>query len=272
LIEKPEKYIRIIRLNRPQKLNAMNAELMQELFDCFARVSQDNECRVAILTGQGRGFCSGLDLDDSGMIPNAQGLTLPQLSIHAVRHFSRVVPAMRAMRQPVICAINGPAYGGGMCLCLGADIRIAARSARFNSTGIVNGLTSTELGASWILPRLIGASRASEIMLSGREVEAGEAERIGLVARTVDDEQLMEDTMQTAQRICELSPLGVQMTKRLCWSNLEVSSMEAAIDFEDRNQLMLGVTTNLEEAKRARREKRQPVYEDRPTIWPEEFG
>ncbi len=272
LISSPEKHIRIICLNRPEKLNAMSAELMQDLFDACAVVGRDNQCWVAILIGSGRAFCSGLDLDHEGIPPGMDGLTIPQLSLRSVRHFSRVVPALRAMPQPVICAVRGPAYGGGMCLSLGGDIRIAGESALFNSTGIVNGLSSTELGASWILPRLIGASRANEFMLTGRVMKADEAERVGLVSRVVPDDELEEAALEVARGIARLSPLGVTLTKRLCWSNLEVPGLEAAIDLEDRNQLLMSNTKNLDEAKRARREKRAPVFDDSHQIWPENWG
>ena len=138
---------------------------------------------VYVLTGAGRGFCSGLDLDDHGVLPNIDHLTIPRLGPLAMRHYSRITPALRKVPQPIIAAVNGPAYGGGMCLALGADVRIAGRSAEFNATGLVNGLTSGELGASWLLPRLVGASRANDIMLTGRIVGSEEAERIGLVSR-----------------------------------------------------------------------------------------
>ena len=271
LVESPADHIRVIRLNRPEKLNAMSSELMQDMFDAFTAVGSDNQCWVVILIGSGRAFCSGLDLDHEGPPPGLEGLTIPQLAPRAVRHFSRVVPAMRAMPQPVICAVRGPAYGGGMCLSLGGDIRIAGESARFNSTGIVNGLSSTELGASWLLPRLIGASRAHEFMLTGRVMEAEEAERVGLVSRVVPDDALEEEALATARAIARLSPLGVSMTKRVCWSNLEIPGLEAAIELEDRNQLLLSNTKNLDEAKRARREQRQPVYDDRHQSWPEDW-
>ena len=271
LSEIVEKHIGVIRLNRPEKLNAMNARLMQDLFEAFAEIGENNQCHVVILTGSGRGFCSGLDLDDGGQVPGVEGLTIPQMAIRSVRHFSRVVPAMRAMPQPIIAAVNGPAYGGGMCLAMGADIRLASDDARFNSTGIVNGLTSTELGVSWLLPRLIGASRANEFMLSGRVMEAEEAERVGLVSRLAPADKLIDEAMSLARDILKLSPLGVQMTKRLCWSNLEVPGLEAAMDFEDRNQLLLGMTGNLDEAKQARREKRAPVFTDQLPGWSEDW-
>jgi enoyl-CoA hydratase len=159
--------------------------------------------------------------------------------------------------------VNGPAHGGGFCLALGADIRLAGESARFRAAGISNGLTSTELGASWLLPRLVGASRAFEILLSGREIDAREAERIGLVVRCLPDAELLEACLRLAEGICELSPFGVAMTKKVLWSNLESGSLEQGIDLENRNQLLVRLTTgNLDEAIRARREGRKPVYTD----------
>ena len=158
------------------------------------------------------------------------------------------------------------------CACLwGGDIRIAGTSARFNSTGIVNGLSSTELGASWLLSRLIGASRANEFLLTGRVMDAEEAERVGLVSRVVPDDQLEAEALEMARGITHLSPLGVSMTKRVCWSNLEIPGLEAAIELEDRNQLIMSGTKNLEEAKRARREQRKPAFDDRHQSWPEDW-
>src|SRR5262249_28562318 len=156
------------------------------------QVGQDNDCRVVVLTGAGRAFCSGLDLKDHSVIPNIDGLTIPRIGPRAIRIYSQLVPLMRHLPQPIIAAVNGPAYGGGMCLSLGADLRIAAASAVFNATGIVNGLTSTELGASWLLPRLVGAAPASDLLLTGRRLDAAEALRMGLVSRVVPDEQLLE--------------------------------------------------------------------------------
>jgi enoyl-CoA hydratase len=171
---------------------------------------------------------------------------------------------MRRMHQPVICAVNGPAYGGGMCLTLAAEIRIAAASATFNSTGIVNGLTSTELGVSWLLPRLIGAAHSNDILLTGRTVDADDALRMGLVSRVVPDDELLSTALELAARMCEYSPYGLAMTKDIIWVNLENPSLEAAIEIEDRNQLMLGFTDNLPEAIRAFDQGRPPVFKDEP--------
>src|SRR5690242_13150374 len=134
----------------------MSIDLVIALHDALQAVNDDNDCYVVILTGAGRGFSSGLDLKDYGVVPNIDGLQVGRIAQRSMRHYSRLIPLMRRMHQPTICAVNGPSYGGCMCLTLGAEIRIAAASATFNSTGIVNGLTSTELGVSWLLPRLIG--------------------------------------------------------------------------------------------------------------------
>ncbi|MFQ5514055.1 MAG: enoyl-CoA hydratase-related protein [Myxococcota bacterium] len=263
-IEKARPHVSLIRLNRPERLNAMSYALMTALCEVLDAVGSDHDCYVAVLTGRGRGFCSGLDLEDPGELVGAEGLALGRVGSYAMSRFSRVVPALRALPQPVLAAVNGCAYGGGMCLALAADIRFCSESAVFNATGIVNGLTSTELGASYLLPRLIGASRSNELLLTGRKLEAHEAERIGLVSRVLPDDSILDHTLDTASQMCELSPYGLEMTKRVCWANLETTSLLAAIDLEDRNQLMLGNTDNLPECIRARREGRKPIYTDRP--------
>ena len=263
-IEKPTEHISVITMNRPERLNAMSAELILDLCEAFKQVSDDNNTWIVILTGAGRAFCSGLDLEDHGLVPSIDGLTLPPIGMRSVEHFGKVVPALRAVRQPVIAVINGPAYGGGMCLSLGADIRIAEESAVFNATGIVNGLTSTELGASFMLPRLIGASHSFDIMLTGRTVDATEAKDMGLISRLVPDGKGMDTAFDIAEKMLKFSHYGLEMTKQTLWANLEVPGLQAAIDLENRNQLLLGLTDNLPECMTARKEKREPVYEDQP--------
>jgi enoyl-CoA hydratase len=264
IVEKIRPHVSVIRLNRPERLNAMSFQLMTDLYGALGEVGADNACWVAILTGEGRGFCSGLDLEDPGEIPGVDDMALGRVGMVAMTHFSRAVPALRNLPQPVIAAVNGCAFGGGLCLSLGADIRFCSESAVFNATGIVNGLTSAELGVSYLLPRLIGASRSNEILLTGRPVDAREAERIGLVSRVLPEDQLVDHAIEVAEAMCELSPYGLSMTKRVCWDNLEVASLHAAIDLEDRNQLLLGNTENLIECITARREGRKPVYTDKP--------
>jgi enoyl-CoA hydratase len=264
LIDRPRPHITVVTLNRPDRLNAMSIELMTELHDALVAVGDDNDCRVVVLTGSDRAFCSGLDLKDYGVVPNIDGLTIGRIAQRSMRHYSRVVPLMRRIPQPIIAAVNGPAYGGGFCLALGAELRFAARSATFNSTGIVNGLTSTELGVSWLLPRLVGAAHANDIFFTGRRVDTAEAHRMGLVSRVVDDDALLDEALDVAETMCGFSPNGLAMTKDVVWANLQNPSFESAIELEDRNQLMLGFTENLPEAIRAFDKGRAPVYTDEP--------
>jgi enoyl-CoA hydratase len=159
--------------------------------------------------------------------------------------------------------VNGPAIGGGFCLAMATDIRMAAPAAVFRAAGISNGLTASELGISYLLPRAIGASRAFEIMLSGRDVDAEEAERIGLVSRTVPADELLDACYGLAERMIGYSRVGVEATKRLLWSSLDASSLSAHMDHEGHAQLYVRLTTeNFEEAIRARKDRRPPVYRD----------
>ncbi len=263
LVEKPRPHTSVITLNRPERLNAMSFDVVVPLADAIRSVAADPDSRVVVLTGAGRGFCSGLDLEDHGVPPGIAGLPVSRIATRAMAIFADLVPALRELRQPVIAAVNGPAWGGGLCLACGADFRLAAESATFCGAGVRNGLTNTELGVSWLLPRLIGAAHAFEILLSGRELSAREAERVGLVSRVVPDDDLLETAFALARQICDWSPHGIAMTKQVLWSNLEVGSLRAGIDLESRNQLLVRMTTqNLDEAIRARRQGRKPIFED----------
>ncbi|MBW2232711.1 MAG: enoyl-CoA hydratase/isomerase family protein, partial [Deltaproteobacteria bacterium] len=200
-IEKPRPHTSVIILDRPERMNSMAFDLAVPLHEAIAEVARDNDTWCVILTGTGRGFCSGADTQTTEPPPNIEGMTLTRIATHSMSILADLVPAMRRMPQPVIGAINGAAIGGGLCLTLGADIRLAAESAYFRAAGINNGLTATELGLSFLLPRAIGSSRAFEIMLSGRDVSASEAAAIGLVSRTVPDAELMDAALDLADQI-----------------------------------------------------------------------
>lgn len=264
LVDRPSPQVTVVTLHRPDRLNAMSIELVVELHDVLTDVAADNACRVVILTGAGRAFCSGLDLKDHGVVPGIDGLQVGQIAQKAMAVYSRLTPLLRSMPQPVIAAVNGDAYGGGMCLSLAADLRFAAEGARFNATGIVNGLTSTEMGASWLLPRLVGAAHSNDLLLTGRVLDAHEAHRMGLVSRVLPAGDLLDEALAVADRMAGFSRYGLAMTKSTAWANLEISSLAAAQELEDRNQLMLGFTDNLPEAMRAFAEDRDPVYRDEP--------
>ena len=263
LVDSPRPGVTLITLNRPERMNAMAFDVMIPLREALEKVSVDNETRVVVLTGAGHGFCSGADQQDAGVIPHIDGLTVPTIALRAMELLDDVIRAVRRMHQPVIAAINGAAIGGGFCLSLATDIRVASEAAYFRAAGVNNGLTSTELGLSFLLPRAIGSSRAFEIMLTGRDVDAAEADRIGLVSRVVPADQLLDAAYDVADRIASFSRPGIELTKRLMWSSFEAGSLQGHMDAEGQAQLFVRITTqNFEEATRARKEKRPPEFKD----------
>lgn len=262
-IDRPRAHTTRITLSRPERKNAMAFDVMIPLREALEAVSADNDCRVVVLTGAGSAFCAGADLEDPGFLPGIEGLTVPKIARRAMRLLEDVILAVQEMNQPVIAAINGPAIGGGLCLALAADVRIASETALFRAAGINNGLTAMELGLSYLLPRAIGSSRAFEIMLTGRDVDAAEAERIGLVSRTVPPDALLDACHETAERILGWSQLGVELTKQMLWAGLEAGSLRSHMTHEGVTQLYVRLTTrNFEEAIRARKAGRSPRYED----------
>jgi enoyl-CoA hydratase len=263
LVDTPRPHVGLVTLNRPERMNAMAFDVMIPLREALEEVSADNDVRVIVLTGAGHGFCSGADLQSAGKVPNIDGLTVTSVARRSMDLLNDVMITLRRMNQPVIGAINGAAIGGGFCLAVGADIRIAAEDAYFRAAGINNGLTSAELGISYLLPRAIGTSRAFEIMLSGRDVDATEAERIGLVTRTVPAAKLLDTCYDLAEQIIGFSRVGTELTKRMLWSGMEAGSFESHMQHEGMAQLYVRLTTgNFDEAIRARRDRRPPVYED----------
>jgi enoyl-CoA hydratase len=263
LVERPRPHVALITLNRPERMNSMAFDLMVPLKEVLENIAYDNSIRVVVLTGAGKGFSSGADHKSAGSVPHVQGLTRPTYALRSMQILDDVILALRRLHQPVIAAVNGAAIGGGLCLALAADIRVASQGAYFRAAGINNGLTASELGLSYLLPRAIGSSRAFEIMLTGRDIDAQEAERIGLVSRQVPDDQLLETCYDMAERIAAFSRPGVELTKRTLWSGLDAASLEGHMQAEGLGQLFVRLLTgNFEEAVAARAEKRPPVFTD----------
>jgi enoyl-CoA hydratase len=263
LVEHPRPQVALITLNRPQRMNSMAFDVMVPLKAALENITYDNSVRVVVLTGAGKGFSSGADHKSAGEVPHVQGLTRPTYALRSMAILDDVILAMRRLHQPVIAAVNGAAIGGGLCLALAADIRVAASGAYFRAAGINNGLTASELGLSYLLPRAIGSSRAFEIMLTGRDIDAAEAERIGLVSRQVPEDQLLETCYEMAERIAAFSRPGVELTKRTLWSGLDAANLEGHMQAEGLGQLFVRLlTSNFEEAVVARAEKRPPVFTD----------
>lgn len=262
-VEKPLPFVTQITLNRPERMNAMAFDVMVPFKEALEQVSFDNDTRVVIVTGAGEAFCAGADLQDPGWLDIFDGLTIPGIARRAMKILDDVVKAIHDMHQPVIGAINGPAIGGGFCLAMATDIRIAAEGAYFRPAGINNGLTSAELGLSYMLPRAIGTSRAFEIMLTGRDVQAEEAAQMGIVSRAVPQDQLLSECYAIAERINGFSQLGVELSKQMLWAGMEAGSLHSHMNHEGHAQLFVRMTTqNFEEAIKARKEGRSPEYKD----------
>src|SRR5881275_266679 len=262
-VERPVDAVALVTLDRPERMNAMAFDVMVPLRETLEQISADNDVRVVVLTGAGRAFCSGADLEDPGRVPGIDGLTLPTIALRSMQLLDDVIMTIRRMHQPVIAAVNGAAIGGGFCLALACDIRLAADASYFRAAGINNGLTASELGISYLLPRVAGAGRAAEIMLTGRDLPADEALRIGVVSQVVAPGALLASCYDIAARISAFSRPGVELTKRMLAASLDASSLTAHMDHEGLAQLFVRLTTrNFEEAVAARREKRAPRFAD----------
>ncbi len=251
-----------ITLNRPARLNAMTSELITALHDALDAIAVDPDARVVVLTGAGRGFCAGLDLTGYGRAPHSEHLGPTQAGFAVQRHIASLIPHLRSLPQPVIAAVNGAAAGGGFALVLGSDIRLAARSAKFNAAFVRIGLSACDIGTSWLLPRIVGAARAQELMLTGRIFQAEEAHRIGLVVDVYDDDQLLDAAYAKAEEVIANSPFGVALTKEGMWTALEIPGLQAAIDLENRQQIMASATADHREAMSAFVAKRPPNFQN----------
>lgn len=263
-IERLEDGISVLRLNRPEKLNAVDGPMFTALMAALDAVDADDGCRVLIITGAGRGFCAGLDLQGlaAGGGGKGEGTLGPtqRLMIAMRRTWTRLLPRLRSLRPAIIAAVNGPAVGGGFVLSLGADIRIAAEEAVFQDAFAKVGVSGCELGLGWLLPRLIGVSRAAELMLTGRKLPAAEAHAVGLVHAVTTSDQLMGAALAKAREIATNPPFSVWMTRDTLWSAMEIPGLQAAIDFENRTQTLCLLTDDGREQLNARAEKRTPAY------------
>lgn len=224
-----------LTFNRPDKLNALSDEMIDAFLAALDEIAA-SPARVVVLTGAGRGFCAGFDLSLAG-----EGRGDSAFWARRQERFGSLVARIRNIPQPTIAAVNGAATGAGLGLALACDTRIGSTGARFSSAFIRVGMSSCDVGVSWLLPRAIGTTRAFEMMLTGRMVEAEEAERIGLILRQVPPETLLEEAQGIARTIAGNGQLGTWMTKRGMWANLEAGSLHAAIELENRTQaFMLG--------------------------------
>lgn len=249
----------VVTMNRPANLNALDWSMFAELIVLAEAAEADPSVRVLILTGAGRGFCAGLLLE-----------TIAELPAMTTEHFmelqelgGKAITAMRLLTKPVIAAVNGAAAGGGLALALAADIRIAASPAKFGVAFIRLGLSACDLGVSWLLPRVVGLGHASELMLTGRVIDAEEALRIGLANRVVASEALLPVAHEIAREMARNSSFGLKLTKQGLQINVDAPSIHAAIQLENRNQVLCSRTEVMQatlaaflEAENARRAAR----------------
>lgn len=253
-IESPAEGVTKIVLSRPDRLNAINFELVGELHTALDMVALDDASKVVILTGAGRAFCSGLDLKDWGPLPRVGEHPHCRAGSTGQSFMSSLMSHVRAMPQIVMASVNGVAYGGGLALCLACDLRYGSQSSSYCAAFIRTGLTGTDMGVSYFLPRLIGASRAFDLMVTGRSISAQEALEAGILSQLFDDEQLAEQTLDAAKLISSYTAVGLRMTKEAMWANLDASDLASCLALENRNQDLAGQSDEVRDYMRQYRD------------------
>lgn len=251
-----EGHAAVITLNRPERLNALSAQLRDELTQALAEVQDNDDVRVAVLTGAGRGFCSGADLSGFDAAQDAPGQN--QL-LDEFGWVGRQAMSVYRLDKPVIAAVNGVAAGAGMSLALSCDMRVGSANSRFKSVFIERNL-SPDSGLSFFLPRVVGQSRAADIIYTSRAVDAEEAHRIGLLDRLVEHDRLLDTALAIAAEMSQWPPLALRSSKRVLQHNLEVP-LEDALRYEMAGLSYAGKARNdAKESLAAFREKRKPTY------------
>jgi len=252
-----------LTLCRPAKLNALTEPLVTRLHAQLRDLAADPACRVVVLTGAGRGFCAGLDLGGFGTIPGTEEFGRTQQTWATQRAIAALVQEIRRLPQPVIAAVNGPAAGGGLALVCASDIRIAASTAVFSTSFIRIGVSGCDIGTSWLLPRLVGAGRAHELMLTSRRFDAAEALRIGLLTDVVEPADLPAAVAAMAGSLLAAPPLSLSLTKQGMWLALEVPSFDAMVEVENRQQVLASATADASEAMASYLARRSAEYHNR---------
>jgi len=246
-----------VTMNRPERLNALNPRLIEELRHFFTDLYWKHDIRVVVLKGAGRGFCAGLDLKDRSGENTRRSVSE---SLKGQRTISEIVVAMRRCPQPIIALVNGAASGGGFAFALASDVRIATHEARMNAAFIRIGLSACDIGVSYFLPRMVGSSVAAEYMLTGRFIDAERAYQLGLVSKVVAQENLDDEGRAMVKDMLHATPLGLRLTKEALNHAIDAQSLEAAIAMEDRNQILCAQGEDFREGISAFLEKREPNY------------
>jgi len=261
VIDRSHEGVALVEMRDPQRRNALSSGLVGELREAFAELAAERACRAIVLAAEGRGFCSGADMSFSGApFPDTEGRGPVGVVQKSQEHLAKLILEIREAPQPVIAAVNGAAIGGGLALSLACDLRIASDDAFFAAHFIRVGLSSCDVGTSYLLPRIVGAARAAELMLTGRRFSAEDAERMGLVARVVPLPELRDSAYSLGDEIAANSEYGVYMTKIGLWANLDAPSLRHAMELENRTQVLGSFTGNMNEAGAAFMEKRDPSW------------
>jgi enoyl-CoA hydratase len=263
LFDAPADGVRRVTFNRPATYNAFTFDMYRTLLEWLRAIQYDAEARVIVLTGAGRGFCSGQDMSVGGQPAWAPAGTGGQYrDLYAMQEIRQIPLVMRALPQPVIAAVNGPVAGIGMMFALAAEIAVAGRSAKFVNAFHNVGI-GTEGGVSYLLPRAVGTQRAAELLFTGRAVDAEEAAAIGLVLECVADDVLMTRVLQLAEAMIANTPLDNWLTKQAFHANLEAQSFAGALDLDTRGVILSRTTADAAERRAAHAEHRRPNYEQR---------
>jgi len=250
-----------LTLNRPDNMNTLDPVMKDELWHYFDRLYTDRSVRVVVMRGAGRMFCAGLDLTNTSVTDRKPDDRIsPDDGMVSQRKVSEIVIRMRRCPQPIIALVHGAAAGGGFAMALAADIRIAAEGTKMNAAFIKLGLSACDMGVSYFLPRLVGVSVASELMLTGRFIHADRALATGLVSEVVPKDKLEETARGYVADMLRTSPLGLKLTKDCLNHAVDAGSLEAAIAIEDRNQILCVQSPNFVEGVAAFLEKREPKY------------
>lgn len=249
--------VHYLTLNRPETLNAINTEMVGELSDYFGSLFHNRECRIVVMKGAGKAFCAGLDIKahGDGEPPFGGGFGFQGF-------LADVYIKMRRCPQPIISLIQGAACGGGFAFALASDIRIGAQNMKMNAAFIKLGLSACDMGVSYFLPRLVGVSVASELMMTGRFIHAERALAVGLVSQIVPEAELDVAGEVFVEEMLATSPMGLRLTKEGLNMAVDATSLEAAMAIENRNQVLCARTEDVKEGMRAFIEKRKPVYRD----------
>jgi enoyl-CoA hydratase len=258
-VEAPRPGVLVVRLDRPDRLNAIDDALIAGLHDAIDTVERDQRCRTVILTGAGRGFCAGFDMKGGDYDGDPASRPLADL-LAGQKRLSAVALRLHELPKAVIAAVNGPAAGGGFALAVAADVRVASTSAVFLAANVRIGVSGGEMGLSWRLPRLIGLARATELLLTARRLTAEEALTMGLVSRVVPDDELLDAAFAVADQVATTSSFGTWMTKELLDVSEGAGSFRQALQLEDRTQVLCNFTGDVAEAVAAFREGRLPRF------------